>query len=62
MRLELDGCYLGTTRVDFVVDHHDGSTEFVEAKGIEFQKWKRDWKILQHMHRDDPNIRFRVVK
>lgn len=60
--LELDGLSLGTYRADFVIDHNDGTTEIMEAKGIEFQKFKRDWKILEHMHRNNPNIILTIVK
>jgi hypothetical protein len=62
VRLEIDGLYLGTCIPDFLVYHHDGSREYVEAKGMEMHKWKRDWKILQHMHRDDPTVKFSVIK
>ena len=62
VRLVLDGCYIGTCIPDFYVHHNDGSFEFVEAKGMELSKWRKDWKILQHMYKDDPNVKFRVVK
>ena len=59
--LFLDGVRLGTYRVDFVVDETDGSTTFVEAKGIAFPNWKKNWAILQAMHRDDPRYKFMVI-
>ncbi|HYF37197.1 MAG TPA: hypothetical protein VD994_17990 [Prosthecobacter sp.] len=61
LRLELGGCKLGTYRVDFIVEENDGSIEYVEAKGLAFAPWKKKWEILQHMHRGDPNVKFRVV-
>lgn len=62
LQLELEGLRLGTYRVDFVVEHHDCTIEYVEAKGIEFQKWKRDWKILEHMNRDNKAVKMTVVR
>jgi hypothetical protein len=62
VRLELEGCYIGTCIPDFYVLHNDGTTEFVEAKGMELSKWRKDWKILQHMHKDNPKVKFTVVK
>lgn len=61
IQLELEGVYLGTYRVDFVVTHLNGSLEFVEAKGMPLPAWKMKWKILQAMHKADPRTQFRVV-
>jgi hypothetical protein len=62
VRLEIDGCYIGTCIPDFYVTHNDGSVEFVEAKGMELPKWTKDWRILQHMYKDDPTVKFSVIK
>lgn len=61
IQLMLDGCKLGTYRVDFVVDEWDGTQEFVEAKGLAFAVWKMKWSILQAMYRNDKTKKFRVV-
>lgn len=60
--LALDGCKLGVYICDFVVEENDGTIEYLEAKGIAFQRWKRNWDILMHMHKDDPKYKFRVVR
>jgi len=62
IKLELDGCKLGTQRVDFITDDLDGGITIVEAKGIAWPKWKRDWDILQHMHKGNPLVRFVVIR
>lgn len=59
--LELDGVKLGTYRCDFVVEENDGSTTYVEAKGIPFPTWRKNWAILQGMRRGDPMFHFVVV-
>lgn len=51
-------------KVDFVVDHHDGSTEYVEAKGAHLMnegQWPLKWALLQDMHRGNPMIKFELV-
>lgn len=60
--LELDGLGLGRYYADFLVTNNDGTLEVVEAKGMELPEFKRKWKIVQHMFRNDPNISFRMVK
>jgi hypothetical protein len=62
LHLELGGVKLGTYRVDFIVEENDGSITYLEAKGIAFPTWKRNWAILQGMHRDDPNVHFDVIR
>jgi DNA-binding sugar fermentation-stimulating protein len=62
LKLELDGVKLGTYRVDFIVDENDGTITYVEAKGIPFPLWKQKWAILQGMHKDDPLVKFQVVR
>jgi len=59
--LELDGVKLGTYRIDFIVNHNDGTREYLEAKGLFFQKFKRDWKILEGMLRNDPKAKMTIV-
>lgn len=61
MRLELDGLNLGTYIADFVVEHFDGTTEIVEAKGIAFPLFKKKWAILEHMNRNNPMVKMTLV-
>lgn len=62
LQLSLAGCNLGTYRIDFKIQENDGSTTYLEAKGIEFPLWKQKFKILEAMHRDNPMIHLVVVK
>jgi hypothetical protein len=61
IHLELDGLNLGTYRADFVVENNDGTTEIVEAKGMQLPVFRQKWKILEHMIKDDPNVTMRMV-
>lgn len=60
-RLELEGCKLGTYRADFVVENPDGTTEIIDAKGIQFPLFKQKWRIMESMFRNDPNTVLRIV-
>lgn len=59
------GAVVARYKVDFVVEHLDGTTEFVEAKGGHIRHlppWPLKWALLQDKHRGDPLYRFRVVE
>lgn len=60
-QLELGGVKLGTYRADFVVDHFDGITEVIEAKGLFFPVFKQKWKIFEGMHRDNPLMKLTII-
>lgn len=59
------GFPVGTYRVDFIVEHLDGTIEFVEAKGdhlANHQPWPLKWALLQDQYRGNPKYKFRVVR
>lgn len=59
------GATVAHYKVDFVVNHLDGSTEFVECKGDHIARlgaWPVKWALLQDMHTGDPMFKFRVVR
>lgn len=59
------GATVGTYKVDFIVQHLDGTTEFVEAKGDHIRNlppWPLKWALLQDKHKGDPLIKFRVIR
>ena len=45
--LEAYGKKIFTYIIDFIVIHHDGHKEYVEAKGYETDLWKAKWKMLE---------------
>lgn len=47
--------------VDFAVYNLDGTTEYVETKGIPSEAWKIKWKLFESMFTDDPNVTLRLV-
>ncbi len=57
------GRTVATYEVDFRVDHHDGTTEWVECKGDHLARemgWRIKWALLQDKHHGDPLHKFRV--
>ena len=48
--------------IDFILQHNDGSEEYVECKGFETRDWKLKFKILEAMLKNDPTKRLTVVK
>lgn len=45
--LRVNGQHITNYYIDFVVDHLDGSHEFVECKGMETKDWIIKWRILE---------------
>jgi hypothetical protein len=52
--LVCNGYKVGTYKVDFWVNHNDGSVELVETKGYATNDWKWRWKILETMVSSNP--------
>lgn len=36
--------------VDFVVEHNDGTLEYVEVKGVKTPTWKLKWKLFEALY------------
>ncbi len=62
MDLVVNGYKVGTYYIDFVVHHLDGTTEYLETKGLKTAVWVLKWKILEAMTHDDPKIRMTLVQ
>lgn len=49
--------------IDFVVTHHDGHKEYIEAKGIETGEWKLKFKMLEaKLELEDPSAELTLWK
>ena len=58
------GAVVATYKVDFIVEHLDGVTEYIETKGahlLRMQPWPLKWALLQDKHKGDSNFRFTVI-
>ena len=60
--LIVNNCHIGDYEIDFVVYHHDGTTEYIETKGRVDRTWALKWKILEAMNHNDPNVTMTLVK
>lgn len=49
-------------RIDFVVYHNDGTTEYVECKGYPTPVWKLKWKLFESLYADLPGVKLTVVQ
>lgn len=49
-------------RIDFVVHHFDGTTEYVEVKGFVTPLWRLKWKIFEALYSTKKNVRLTIVK
>lgn len=59
------GRKIATYEIDFVVHHHDGTTEYIECKGDHLARemgWRLKWSLIQDLHYGDPKFKFRVVR
>jgi hypothetical protein len=60
--LEVNGFHVSDYYIDFVVHHLDGTTEYIETKGLKTAVWVLKWKILEALTHDDPTIRMTLVQ
>jgi hypothetical protein len=60
--LEVNGYLIANYYIDFVIDHNDGSTEYVEVKGFETDVWRMKWKLFESLYSKKPLVTLTVVK
>lgn len=52
-------CYY---RIDFIVYHLDGTTEYVEVKGYQTDVWKLKWKLFESLFSDNPDVKLTIIQ
>jgi hypothetical protein len=57
--LEVNGYHICNYFIDFVVDHNDGTTEYIETKGYATDVWKLKWKMFEALY-DKPDTKLTV--
>jgi hypothetical protein len=63
--LKVNGVHITNYYIDFVIQHNDGSQEFVECKGFEMEVWKLKWRILEatfDQFKEHPDDKLIVIK
>lgn len=57
------GIHIADYWIDFVVEHNDGSLEYVEVKGFATPEWRLKWKLFcAQMGERYPDAQLTVVK
>lgn len=54
--LNVNGFTVCTYKIDFVIEHNDGSLEYLETKGYATDVWKLKWKLFEALYSSDPNV------
>lgn len=61
--LEAYGIKIFNYIIDFIIIHHDGHKEYVEAKGYETDLWKAKWKMLEgKLALEEPTSEMTLIK
>ena len=61
--LDINGYHICNYYMDFVVEHNDGTFEYVEVKGFETEEWRLKWKLTEAIFsKERPDVRLTVVK
>lgn len=60
--LVVNGYHVCDYKIDFIVHHHDGTTEYVETKGRHFPDWKLKWKLFEALYSDIPGNKLTIVQ
>jgi len=60
--LIVNGYVVCQYRIDFIVHHNDGTTEYVECKGYQTDVWKLKWKLFEALYSDRPDVKLTIVQ
>lgn len=54
--LEVNGYHLTNYFIDFVIEHKDGTLEYLETKGFATEVWKLKWKLFEALYDKPGNL------
>lgn len=57
-----NGSLIATYKLDFLINHHDGSIEYVEVKGFRTRDWRLKWKLAEDKFKYQKNIILTLVE
>ena len=58
--LIVNGYLVCTYKIDFVIEHNDGMTEYLECKGYSTPVWKLKWKLFEALYSDMPDTKLTI--
>ena len=50
--LDVNGFHICNYYIDFVIEHKDGTEEYVEVKGFQTEIWRLKWKLTEALLQD----------
>ena len=63
--LDLNGYHICNYYVDFSIDHNDGTTEYIEIKGIVMEVWRLKWRLFEAIFQEkiqSGQVKITVIK
>lgn len=54
--LEVNGFHICNYYIDFVIQHSDGTVEYLETKGYATDVWKLKWKLFEALYDVPGNV------
>lgn len=60
--LVVNGYRVCQYKIDFIVYHHDNTTEYVEVKGYPGEVWKLKWKLFEALYTDKPDVKLTIIQ
>jgi|SRR5690348_7743536 len=57
-----DRLFITNYYVDFSVQHHDGTTELEEVKGMVLPLWQLKWRLVELIFHGNENVKLTVIK
>lgn len=61
LELEVNGYIVSEYKIDFIVDHLDGTHELIEAKGLKGDLWRFKWRLLEAIYSPKPDYFLTVI-
>lgn len=56
--LDVNGSHITNYVVDFLVQHNDGTLEYIEVKGLPTPEWILKWKLFKAIY---PNLKLSII-
>lgn len=60
LELVVNGILVCTYRIDFIIYHNDGITEYLETKGYPTGVWKLKWKLFDALYGELPDTKLTI--
>jgi len=62
VELKIKGKLITRYFLDFLIQHNDGTIEYVEVKGFETDVWKLKWKMFEALYGGNRKVKLTIVR